>query len=215
MTTNASELHGKKCLLVWPMSAPNVVQSLFTTVFKDISGMINYTYKVLTKTDTFRMIIPLNCLEDLYNDPVYQFPQVVHIDVICDNINDLRQIEPNFKSENERVKFYTVNDLLKLWKIVKRDKSIALSNSCDRSVKNGIISMINDYISAKQPDTFLRRFQIRKQLASISLHGLPVENLIDFAPYFICSSCQLVYQQGYQFECGHQHCQICVNIQKG
>jgi len=202
MTTSTGELHLNKYLLVWSRSTsiPDEVRALFTMVFMNIYGLVNYVSKVLTKTDTFHLIIPLNCLGVLLKDPVYQFPQVIRIDVICDSTSDLKRVEPWFAFGFEKIKFCTITDLL-------------TSDSIDRNTKNAIISLMESDILAKKSDISIRRSQIRKQSASTSLYGFPVKNMVDFTPCFLCRSCELV-QQLYKLECGHQQCKICVNTQK-
>jgi hypothetical protein len=203
MATSTGELDVNKYLLVWSWSTfiPGEVRALFTMVFMNIRELTNYVSKVLTKTDTFHLIIPLNCLGDLLKDPVYQFQQVIDIYVICDSISDLKRIEPLFVSGFEKIKLCTITDLL-------------TSNSIDENTKNVITSLIESHILAKQPDISIHRSQIRKQSTSTSLYGFPVKNMVDFASCFLCSSCKLVYPELYKLECGHQQCKICVNTQK-
>ena len=113
MLTNTGELHPIKYLLVCPLPVPDKIRALFTMVFVDIFGLINYTCQVLTKTDIFHLMIPQDCLEQLLEDPICQFPQVVRITVICYSLNELSRSKPCFVSGFEKIRLCTINDVLK------------------------------------------------------------------------------------------------------
>ena len=114
MTTTESEFRVNERLLIWAMPLSSKIRALFTMVFMDVFGLVNYVSKVLTKTDAFHLIIPLDCLQDLRNDPVYEFPQVIRINVLCDSISDLKRAKRRYISGYEKVQFCTINDLLNL-----------------------------------------------------------------------------------------------------
>lgn len=203
MISTTGDLHIERRLLVWSMPIRNEVHALFTMIFLDVFQLIDYICKVLTNTDTFHLIVPLNCFENLFKNSAYLFPQVVHIDVICDGISDVRRARHRY-SGCEKVQFHMIYDLLGIFGEVELHESM----------KDSIISLIEDRIAAKQSDTSIRRSQILTQFACTSLYGFPVKNNLDFAPCFICPCCELVYRQVYQLECKHHHCQVCINIQK-
>ncbi|CAF1201287.1 unnamed protein product [Rotaria sordida] len=214
MTATTSRIYEKKFLAVWATPIPDRVKALFTEVFINVSELVKYVSKDITKTDIFHLVIPLNCLMDLLNDPIYKFPQVVHIDVIYDGIYDLKKIQRRFNFEPEKIKFHTINELLRQLEKVELDRTLVSSGPIDRSTIDAIISIIEDRVRAKQQATFNRLSSFLKQCASTSLHGLPAKNINDIAPYFICSSCKFIYLQLYLLECGHQQCKVCVNIRK-
>ncbi|CAF1151459.1 unnamed protein product [Rotaria sordida] len=206
MTATTSRIYKKKFLAVWATPIPDRVKALFTEIFINVSELVKYVSKDITKTDIFHLVIPLNCLMDLLNDPIYKFPQVVHIDVIYDGINDLKKIQRRFNFEPEKIKFHTINELLRQLEKVELDRTLVSSGPIDRSTIDAIISIIEDRVRAKQQATFNRLSSFLKQCAFTSLHGLPAKNINDIAPYFICSSCKFIYLQLYQLECGHQQC---------
>jgi hypothetical protein len=214
MPTVNSKVYIKKFLLVWPMLIPDEVRTLFSMVFMDLSQLIQYVSRDITKTDAFDLVIPVNCFEELLNDPVYRFPQVKYIDVFCDSIGDLNRIKHRFQSKRENVHFCTIYDLLKPLIKAELDKALVLSRPIDRSTINVILSLIEDHLHAKQSAIFTRLSPVLKQYDSPSLHGLPAKNINDFDPCFICPSCKLVYQQPYKLECGHHQCEVCAKIQK-
>jgi len=214
MATSTGELNPNKLLLVRPTPIPDNVRAAFTMVFINIFGLINYVYEVLPKTDTFHLIIPLDCFEVLLNDAIYNFRQMVRIDIICDSTRDLKRMKHRFGSGCEKLQFYTLNSLLKsLWK-PDIDRALVSSDSIDENAISNIISFIEDRISAKRSNIFIRRCQILKQFSSKSLYGLPAKIINALDPDIRCPSCELVYQQPWKLECGHRQCEVCVNIQK-
>jgi hypothetical protein len=214
MPADTGEAPENKDLLVWPMPITNEVRGLFTMVFAEVFGLINYICQFLTKTNSFNLIIPLNCLGQLIKDRIHQFPQVVRIDVICDSIRDLKQIKPWFAFGFEKIKFYTIDNVSSLWDIALHRRALITSSSINEVIKNAIISMIQARISAKRSDISSHRFQIVKQFVNTILHSFPVKNINNFASCYICPSCKFVYGRACRLECEHQQCAVCVQIQK-
>ncbi|CAF3007622.1 unnamed protein product [Rotaria sp. Silwood2] len=190
------------------MPIPDDVKALFTMVFVNISELIKYVSENITKTDTFHLIIPLDCLEYLMDDPIYKFPQVLQIDVIYDGFNELKRIRRRFQSKCEKVEFYTIYDLLRQFEKVELDKTLVSSNSIDRSTINAILSIIQHRLHLKKLGMFNHLSPFLKQCTPTPLYGLPAKNIKDFAPCFICPSCKLIYEQLYRLECEHQQCKV-------
>lgn len=211
MCTNRNKLYARKCLVAWPEPVPSTIQGLVTMIFRNELKMVQYACRVVTQTDAFHLIIPLDCFENLSQDPVYQFPQVIKIDVICDNTNYVRWAKRRFLSECFKVNFCTIDDLLLEFEF---NHTLASSNPVERRILSDILSLIQARIAFKRLNISSRRSQIRKQSASTLLYACPVRNIVNFVSDVICSSCKLVCQQVYQLECKHQHCQICISTQK-
>lgn len=214
MNNNTNEFCIKKSLLVWPIPIKNRVKASLTMTFINTLEMVKYACRVLTKTDTFHLLIHLDCFEDLRGDPVYQFPQVAQIHVICDNINDMKWAKRRFPYEYGKVKFCTIYDLLGILVEIGLDNTCTISGSTRESIIPDVLSLIEARIGTKQLIISLRRSQVRKQFASTLIYGYPMRNIFNIDLHFICQSCKLVYQKVYQLECGHHQCEICVNIQK-
>jgi len=216
MAVSSGEIQIIKPLLVWPMPISDKVGDLFTMVSVNLSELLKYVSKEITKTDTFHLIIPLDYFEDLMNDPVHEFSQVQHIDVYYDHIDDLEQIQSRFNLKKfEKVHFCSVHNLLQRFINIALDNALFSSDSIDRNTIHAIISAIKDHISAKRFITPARHSQVLKKFSSNFLHGFPVKNINEINPRFFCPSCELqVFQQLYQLECGHRTCIVCLNIQK-
>ncbi|CAF3341762.1 unnamed protein product [Rotaria sp. Silwood1] len=214
MTSITSEIYVHKLLMVCAMPIPEQVKALFALVFVNLRDLIEYVWKNINKTDAFHLIIPLDCLEQLLNDPIYRFPQVLHIDVIYDGINELRKYRRRFPLKYKKVNLCTLYDLLRRWETIETNKALVSSNPIDRSTIDAIISIIKDRIHLKQLTTFNNFSPFSKQCTLTSLYGLPAKNIIDFAPCLVCSSCKLINQQLYKLECEHQQCIVCMKIQK-
>ena len=90
MAATTNRIYIKSHLLVWARPIPNRIKDLFTMVFSNLPELIKYVSEHIAQTDEFHLIIPLVCLKFLLNDPIYQFPQVQHIDVIYDGIKDFK-----------------------------------------------------------------------------------------------------------------------------
>ncbi|CAF4958918.1 unnamed protein product, partial [Rotaria sp. Silwood1] len=103
MTSITSEIYVHKLLMVCAMPIPEQVKALFALVFGNLRDLIEYVWKNINKTDAFHLIIPLDCLEQLLNDPIYRFPQVLHIDVIYDGINELRKYRRRFPLKYKKI----------------------------------------------------------------------------------------------------------------
>ncbi|CAF4893778.1 unnamed protein product [Rotaria sp. Silwood1] len=200
--------------MVCAMPIPEQVKALFALVFVNLRDLIEYVWKNINKTDAFHLIIPLDCLEQLLNDPIYRFPQVLHIDVIYDGINELRKYRRRFPLKYKKVNLCTIYDLLRRWETIETNKALVSSNPIDRSTIDAIISIIKDRVHLKQLTTFNNFSPFSKQCTLTSLYGLPAKNIIDFAPCLVCSSCKLINQQLYKLECEHQQCIVCMKIQK-
>jgi hypothetical protein len=214
MATSSIGMDTTKLLMVWAMPIPDRVAVLFTMVFINLPGLLKYVSEDITKTDTFHLIIPLDCLEHLLSDPVYKFPQVRHIHVYYDDIGDLASIQRRFNLKCERLQFYSVYDLPGRLERIMFDNALALSDPIDRNTRNAIISSIKDRIAAKRWMTSASRSQVLTKFASTVLHGFPIKNINEIDPDFICSSCQLLFQELYQLECSHRKCIVCLNIRK-
>ncbi|CAF3767103.1 unnamed protein product [Rotaria sp. Silwood1] len=214
MATTTSGIYVQKFLMVCSTPIPEQVKTLFTMVFVNLSALIEYVWKNINNTDTFHLIIPLDCLEHLLKDPIYRFPQVLNIDVIYDGNNELKEIRRRFKSKCEKVEFCTIYDLLRRCEKAELNKALVSSSPIDRSTIDAIISIITDRLRIKELTMFNHFSPFSKQCTLPSLYGLPAKNIIDFAPCFFCPSCKLIHQQLYRLECGHQQCKVCVNIQK-
>ncbi|CAM4793028.1 unnamed protein product, partial [Rotaria magnacalcarata] len=182
-------------------------------VFDRISCLIKYVSEELTKTDTFRLIIPLDCLKELMNDPIYRIPQVIRIDVYYDSEIYLRRTQRYFSSTCTKLKFCTTCELVKHIEPVVCDAALSSSNSIDRATINDIVSTIEYRLIAKQSNTSAHRSDILKQVSSIPLYGLPVKIDHQLDLCFLCPSCKLVCKQSYELECQHQQCEVCLNIQ--
>jgi hypothetical protein len=214
MGTCNSKPHIRKLLLVWPTHVSDKVRAVFNSVFMDASELTRYITTEITKTDIFYLIIPLDCLEHLLNDPVYEFPQVLQIDVIYVGSSDRKTIEHRYKSKYEKLRFHSMRAILTQLENGECDKALGSSNSINRSTIHGISSSIEDRLAAKRSTAFIHLSRIMKQNASTSSHSFSVKNINDFDTCYICPSCQLVFQQPYQLKCGHRQCEICINIRK-
>ncbi|CAF3526378.1 unnamed protein product [Rotaria sp. Silwood1] len=208
MATTTSGIYVQKFLMVCSTPIPEQVKTLFTMVFVNLSALIEYVWKNINNTDTFHLIIPLDCLEHLLKDPIYRFPQVLNIDVIYDGNNELKEIRRRFKSKCEKVEFCTIYDLLRRCEKAELNKALVSSSPIDRSTIDAIISIITDRLRVKELTMFNHFSPFSKQCTLTSLYGLPAKNIIDFAPCFFCPSCKLIHQQLYRLECGHQQCKI-------
>ena len=185
MPTVNSKLLINKLLLVWSTFIPEEARASFTMIFTCINDLIDYITKDLTKTDTYHLIIPFHLLQQLLNDPIYRFPQVRHIDVIYVGLNDRKNIQRNFKDKHEKLQFWSMREVLQ--RLESTELDIALMSSNPRAM-NAIISTIEDRLAAKRSTDFNYRSQVLKRFAPTSLHGLPVKNINDFSPHFICRS---------------------------
>jgi hypothetical protein len=211
MATCSSGIDITKVLLLWPMPIADRVAVLFTMVFVNLPQMIKYISEDITKTDTFHLIIPLDCLEDLMNDPVYKFPQVRRIDIYYDETDDLAEIQHRFNLKCGRLQFGSVHDLPRRLESIEFDNALVSSDQIDRNTIYAIISSIKDRITAKRSITSVRRL---KEFTPNFIHGFPAKNINEMDPCFICPSCKLIFQQPYQLECRHRKCKVCVNVQK-
>jgi len=214
MPATVGEGRINKLLLMWPVPIPDRLRALCADVFLNMSELIQYLSRDLTKTDTFHLIIPVDCFEQLRNDPVYEFRQVEHIELICDNIHDLNCIKRHFTSTRGIEQFRTMQDLLKLLMKAAFNEVLSSSGPIDQSMINDIVSLIETRLRAKKTAVLARFFPVHNQFTSIFLHGLPVKNTHNFIPSSTCASCMLVYRQPYQLGCGHHQCGGCINIQK-
>jgi hypothetical protein len=160
MATCSNAIHVTKRLLVWAMPIPDPVAVLFAMVFVNLYELVKYITKDITKTDTFHLIIPLDCLEDLLNDPVYKFPQVRRIDVYHDDMDDLTQVQHYVNPKCGRVQFCSVYDFPRYLECIEFDNALVSTNSIDRNIIHAIISSIRDRISAKRSITSIRSPQL-------------------------------------------------------
>jgi hypothetical protein len=211
MATCSSGIDITKVLLLWPMPIADRVAGLFTMVFVNLPQMIKYISEDITKTDTFHLIIPLDCLEDLMNDPVYKFPQVRRIDIYYDETDDLAETQRRVNLNCGRLHFCSAHDLPRRLERIEFNNALVSSDPIDRNTIYAIISSIKDRITAKRSITLVNRL---KQFTPTFIHGFPVKNINKIDPCFICPSCKLLFQQPYQLECRHRKCKVCLNIQK-
>jgi hypothetical protein len=213
---NNSDSSENKRLLLWPTVAtvPDEIRALFTMIFTDIFDLIKYIYKVLAKTDTFHLIVPFDCLQVLLNDAMCKFPQVVLIDVVYENASELGQMTFCYEAGLEKLKLCLIKNLSKIWDQVILVERLVISEEMDRSIKKAINSMIAARIASKALALQACHSRIRKRCSFTSLHGFPVQNSLASISDYTCPSCQLLYVQPYQLECGHQLCQACVHTKQ-
>ncbi|CAF4059284.1 unnamed protein product [Rotaria sordida] len=75
---------------------------------------------------------------------------MLHIDVIYDGINELKQIRHRFKFKCDKVEFCTIYDLLRRWEKVELNKALDSSGSIDQNTVDAILSIIKDRLHDKQ-----------------------------------------------------------------
>ena len=213
MSSSIGNIDITAVVLIWVMPIPDSVANIFTMIFVTLSELIEYISKDIIKRDTFHLIIPLNCFEELHNDPIYKFPQVRRIDVCYDDIGDLSRIPRDFNLECGKIRFCSVYDLLRRLESVAVDEALVPSDPIDRNTINGIISSISDRIFAKRWSTLIRRCHVLNQIGSTIVYGVPLKNINEIDSRFICSSCKLCFKQLNQLECGHRKCVVCLNIE--
>ncbi|CAF4143157.1 unnamed protein product [Adineta steineri] len=214
MATFNSETQVKKIVVLCPMPVSDSVSNLFAKIFVNLTTVIRYVSENIGETDSFHLIIPLDCLEDLLNDPIYKFPQVQLIEIYYDDNDDALQIQRFLNPKCEKLQFCSVHNLPRRLQSIELNNALVSLNSVDRNMINAIISSIEDRISAKRSVSLIRDAQILKPFACPIIYGFPVKNKNEIDSSFICPSCQLVFQQPYQLQCKHHLCSICINIQK-
>ncbi|CAF1303965.1 unnamed protein product [Adineta steineri] len=111
--------------------------------------MIRYVSENINETYSFYLIIPLDCLEDLLNDPIYKFRQVQCIDIYYEDNDDALQIQRYLNLKYEKLQFCSVHDLSRRLQSIEFNNTLVSSNLIDRKMIKAIISSIEDRIFAK------------------------------------------------------------------
>ncbi|CAF1347568.1 unnamed protein product [Adineta ricciae] len=207
-------MESSKILLVWTSPISDVVAELFTNVSVKLSELIDCITNSIIATDLFHLIIPLDSLQKLIEDPVYHFPQIQYIDVYFDDLDD-----PFVKQfcllvqHDHRIKFHSIQDLpQRVCKIICDNAVAAISDSLCREIVYALSSSIENRIAAKSASMLLRQCKTSKQFPLADVRGFPVKNIAEVHSDFKCSSCQLVFEKLYPLECGHRMCSICVKV---
>ena len=210
MDSKTTESHTGKLILLWPSLVSPELCALFTMVLMNTIDLINFITKVPMKKKKFHLVTHSDCLNDLKEKSVYKYSQVTVINVICNTVREVKWAERGHSgSEYEKLQFCTIYDLLRSLERAEVDEALGSSNSIDRHTIDIIISEVEARIIAKRSDILTRHSHVVKNCATTKLHGFPVDNISDFAS---CSSCKLVHEKVFLLHCGHQHCQICMNI---
>ncbi|CAF0872361.1 unnamed protein product [Adineta steineri] len=214
MSSLVREARVMERLLVWPVRVSGAIGSLFTRQFSTGLGLCQYVSKNIFKSNTMCLMITLDCFECLKNDPVFQFPQVKYILVICDTIDDVNEMQLRVTPITDKVKFYTIDDLLKWPREPELDVIFGSLDSIDQSIKEALLSLNKDRLDPTRRTIFNRLSFALNQLPTNPLHGLPVKNINDFTSNFICQSCALINEKPYQLECEHYLCEGCLNTRE-
>ncbi|CAF1394393.1 unnamed protein product [Adineta steineri] len=214
MPSLVREARVTKRLLGWPLRVSGTIQSLFTKQFWKRLELCQYLSKDIFKTDTFHLMITLDCFEYLQNDPVFYFPQIQYIFVICDTIDDANEMQIRVTPITDKVKFYTIDDLLKWPREPELDLIFGSSNPIDQNTKEAILSLNKDRLDHAKRIICNRLSPALIQLTTNPIHGLPVKNADNFTSNFICQLCELVNQQMYKLECSHYLCEGCLIIRE-
>ncbi|CAF1347810.1 unnamed protein product [Adineta ricciae] len=207
-------MESSKILLVWTSPISDAVAQLFNNVSVKLSELIECITNNIMATDLFHLIIPLDSLQKLIEDPVYHFPQIQYIDVYFDDLDDPfgKQLYLTVLHDH-RIKFHSIRDLpQRLCKIICDNAVVAISDSLCREIVYALSSSIEDRIGAKSASMLLRHCKTSKQFPLADLRGFPVKNIDEVHSDFKCTSCQLVFEQLYRLECGHRKCSICVKV---
>lgn len=189
------------------------IQSLFTEIFHDINDLFNYVTKEVTKTDTFHIIIPLEYLSELINDPIFEFDQVKRIDVYYNNGNYVRRLQNRSRFQSEKLNFFTARELLRQLESSVFVQTLALSTS-NRSEINAFITSTTNRLTDKTQDTANLRSKILRRCAMTQLYGLPAKNINELPESLICVSCNFICKTPYMSECKHHYCEACATIRK-
>ena len=207
-------MDSSKILLVWTSPISDAVAELFTNVSVKLSELIQCITNNIMTTDLFHLIVPLDSLQKLIEDPVYQFPQIQCIDVYFDDLDDPfgNQLYPLVQHDH-RIKFHSIRDLpQRVCKIICGNAVAATSDSLCREIVFALSSSIENRITAKSASTLLQHCKTSKQFPLAALKGFPVKNIDEVHSDFKCSSCSLVFEKLYRLECGHRMCSICVEV---
>ena len=211
MSSNRVESRVCKRILLWPSPIPLNVSYLFNMVLINPDDLVNHLKMPRAKKDEFHLILCIDCLNDLKDNPVFLFPHVTVTHVIYDNFYEVKWAKRRFAAQCENLQFCTIYELLRTLERIEAGQALASSNSIDQPAINAIISSIQDRIIAKRSNTFVRHFQTISKYKTTKLHGFRVDNSNDFVS---CSSCEFVHTLIWLLQCGHRQCGVCMHIKK-
>jgi len=203
----------KQILLLWRKTIPQSIPFPVNKLFKRLLRLNQYVCKNLTKTDIYLLIIPHGDLEDLLNDPVFQFPQVKLVYVYYENNKSFERDQIELQYRHRKLRFCHERDLPRELGKPIIDNAVDPSRPIDRVAIDSFASSVTERLSTKRPTTSSRRLSISECSTSALLHGFTVKDMELIDSRFKCPNCKLILREPYQLSCGHRTCQACIKIE--
>jgi hypothetical protein len=199
-------------LFLGSKSITGEINDLSIIFFAQILQLINHVARNSNSVDRFVLIVPGDCLDSLLNDIIYVFDQARQIYAYYDNDNDLKRDEERLKKKHKKIRFCYKRNLPALIQNLKVDTANSASESNYQATINDAALSYDQRLLAKRSNPAAHYSTTPKRVASPSKHGFPVKNIEQVDAHYICPSCELLFRDPHQLECGHRICKNCIKI---
>ncbi len=200
-------------LFMGPKSIIGEIKGLSIIFFAQILDLIKHVTGNINSVDRYVLIVPGDCIDQLLNDIVYNFGQVRLIYVYYDNDNDFKQDEDRLKEKHEKLRFChkrTVEALVQKFKV---DTANNMTESNYLATVVDVALSCEQRVLAKRSNPAAHHSTTPKRVASPLKHRLSVKNIEQIDAHYICPSCNFLFCDPHQLECGHRICKPCIKIE--
>ena len=199
----------QKRLLLWPWPVPDCVRASFDAVKSNASDLAKCVSEVICRVDHLYLTVPSRDFAWIREDPVYEFPQVKGIAVLCKNHRDQEVMKRRFPSVDSRVIYCVLSSIhLESGNALLGD-ILGTTGAISQTMMDAIGTALDARQQEKRRALAHRLLAVTKNLPVTPLAGLPVKNWDAFTPDFACPICKSVYLQPYRLKCGHVLCGTC------
>ena len=214
MASRSNEDLVKKNLVLFEENVPKNNLSRSIKWFINLADLDKYIYDHIKYEDTFFLHISGLYLNKLIKKSIHTIPQVRRIYTYYDT-NDVLQCAQNlFAAESEerkKLEFSLRRNLDKQLENAEAAGAVDPSRPRDDLTIHSIAETKFDRISAKRAFDSGRHSPLPKRFASTNQgHIIGINRNSNF----ICPSCNILFQEPYQLDCGHRLCKSCVDNEK-
>jgi hypothetical protein len=188
------------------------ISGLPIILFTQILDLIKYLAGNINSVDRFVLIVPSDCIDQLRNDPIYIFRQTRKIYIYYDNDSDLNRDKARIQNEHEKLVFCYKRNLSALVQKFKTDTANSIPGSNSQATVYDVALSYNQRLLAKRSNRAAHQSTTPKRVASSSKHGFPVTKIEQVYSRHICPSCNVLFRDPHQLECGHRICKSCIKV---